>query len=248
MTWPEPIRKALAELDLAPEPAAEDAAWIAAIVVPGAAAFDAWRRLADACRGHGWWPVILGSPEDAAQWPPQSPADRAAAVADAIAAADDVDLASFMLRGEAQDDDFDGSEVDEGDWPDDVSPPTVPSAVADHKGRPRKAVTIALFRVDQPWAALAQLGYGGWNDCPETAAQVARHRDWQARFGAEVCVATPDTIECVLARPPATRDAASALAREQYFYCYDIVEQGTGSLAVLAAGLLDAPIWFFWWD
>jgi hypothetical protein len=38
------------------------------------------------------------------------------------------------------------------------------------------------------------------------------------------------------------------LAQEQYAYCEDIVEQGTGSLANLAATLLDAPTWHFWWD
>ena len=38
------------------------------------------------------------------------------------------------------------------------------------------------------------------------------------------------------------------LAWEQYWYCTDLVEHGHGSIANLAATLLDAPYWYFWWD
>jgi len=43
------------------------------------------------------------------------------------------------------------------------------------------------------------------------------------------------------------RDQRS-LAREQYAYCNDLVDQGTESVAALAAGLLDGTVWYFWWD
>jgi hypothetical protein len=46
----------------------------------------------------------------------------------------------------------------------------------------------------------------------------------------------------------ATREEALDLAREQYLYCADIVDQGTGSLSLLAANLMVDPWWFFWWD
>ena len=39
-----------------------------------------------------------------------------------------------------------------------------------------------------------------------------------------------------------------ALAREQFVYCPDIVYQGTGTLAGLAAALLEGTTWYFWWD
>jgi hypothetical protein len=51
-----------------------------------------------------------------------------------------------------------------------------------------------------------------------------------------------------VARRPATREAALELAREQYLYCNDIVDQGTGSLSGLAASLTTDDWWFFWWD
>ena len=59
---------------------------------------------------------------------------------------------------------------------------------------------------------------------------------------------THDTIELHVARSPRTRDDALALAYEQYAYCSDIVDQGAGTLEALAAVLVHASVWFFWWD
>jgi hypothetical protein len=38
------------------------------------------------------------------------------------------------------------------------------------------------------------------------------------------------------------------LAREQYLYCGDIVDQGTGTLSRLATALMADDWWYFWWD
>ena len=35
---------------------------------------------------------------------------------------------------------------------------------------------------------------------------------------------------------------------EQYRYCIDIVDQGVTSVSALAAILMEAPYWYFWWD
>jgi hypothetical protein len=43
-------------------------------------------------------------------------------------------------------------------------------------------------------------------------------------------------------------DDALGLAREHEAYCPDVVEQGAGSTGKLAATLLGAPHWYFWWD
>jgi hypothetical protein len=56
------------------------------------------------------------------------------------------------------------------------------------------------------------------------------------------------TLELRVPRPPATREAAVALAIQQYAYCYDIVDQGAGSIDALAASLMNGSVWFFWWD
>jgi len=38
------------------------------------------------------------------------------------------------------------------------------------------------------------------------------------------------------------------LAKEQYIFCNDIVDQGVGTVSALAATLLDSNYWYFWWD
>ena len=55
-------------------------------------------------------------------------------------------------------------------------------------------------------------------------------------------------IEMAVTRPPQTREEAITLATEQYFYCSDIVDQGTETIDRLAAEILAQPRWFFWWD
>ena len=72
--------------------------------------------------------------------------------------------------------------------------------------------------------------------------------DWERRYGAEVVSMTGSFVEMTVSRPPLDRERAMALAREQYLYCGDIVWQGTESLEALAASLIDAPVWYFWWD
>jgi hypothetical protein len=47
---------------------------------------------------------------------------------------------------------------------------------------------------------------------------------------------------------PQSRAAALDLAREQFLYCSDIVEQGVGTLSALAAALMENDWWYFWWD
>lgn len=51
-----------------------------------------------------------------------------------------------------------------------------------------------------------------------------------------------------VARKPVARSEAIELARVQYAYCNDIVDQGTESLSSLAAELMAHDWWFFWWD
>lgn len=114
--------------------------------------------------------------------------------------------------------------------------------------KPYEHVIIGLLQIDAPWQAFAHLGWGGWNDCPFPAEHCAMHRYWQSQWGAEVVSMTGSVVQCIVSRPPGTHEAALRLAREQYVYCYDIVEQGTGSIAALAAGLVDSNYWYFWWD
>jgi hypothetical protein len=71
---------------------------------------------------------------------------------------------------------------------------------------------------------------------------------WHERYGAEIVGMLPDLIEMWVACPPTTREDALDLAKGQDIYCPDIVDQGTGTIQALAAGLLNGTAWFFWWD
>jgi len=48
-----------------------------------------------------------------------------------------------------------------------------------------------------------------------------------------------------VARRPATPEEALELARLQYEYCHDIVDQGVDTLSALAASLMAHDWWFF---
>ena len=78
--------------------------------------------------------------------------------------------------------------------------------------------------------------------------QVAFLHRWHRSYGAELVVMTHDILEFSVSRPPRSRADALELAREQYRYCADIVDQGTESVSNLAATLLNGTTWYFWWD
>lgn len=57
-----------------------------------------------------------------------------------------------------------------------------------------------------------------------------------------------DVVEMLVECPPSKKIDVLKIAKQQYLYCQDIVGQGSHTLEVLAAGLLGATSWFFWWD
>jgi hypothetical protein len=139
--------------------------------------------------------------------------------------------------------------VEDGEWP--QRAPSQPGIVThqDYRtGQPKREVFIVLLPVAAPWETFAYLNWGGWNACPYPAEHCAIHRWWAQDYGAEVVSITGDIVQCAIARPPNDRGAALSLAREQYWYCEDIVDQGVGTIAAHAASLLGARHWYFWWD
>ena len=50
-----------------------------------------------------------------------------------------------------------------------------------------------------------------------------------------------------MANPPTERAEAEAVARAQYNYCVDIVDQGVETLAALAEEQVHSHRWYFWW-
>jgi hypothetical protein len=109
-------------------------------------------------------------------------------------------------------------------------------------------VWIARIPTAHPFEAPAWLKFGNWNACPSPEDHVALWRRWQEKYGAEILCVTGDVIEATVSRPPESKEACYALAREQFAYCDDIVTQGVGSIDALATAVHRSPYWFFWWD
>lgn len=134
--------------------------------------------------------------------------------------------------------------------PEGASPMTLLTVGYDHSGKSHEEVFIATVPTSDSTLIPLFLRYGNWNDCPPPHVHVAIARHWKESFGAEIVTLTADVIEFILpgARAPSDEAAAMKLATEQYLYCSDIVEQGVGSIATLAAALRKSTRWYFWWD
>ncbi|MGD0565117.1 MAG: DUF4253 domain-containing protein [Roseiarcus sp.] len=230
----------------------------------GENALATWRQLKSAGRGA---PVVLGEDELDNLLVPFEPRHRARlepvekilAAAKAIHFPDDLFKrrrdafaeAKVYFRQIASLADFDDKECEAplGEWPAENSYGAALSVAYDIRtGQPKPRVHIALIPTDDPTAILAYMRYGNWNECPPPAYHVAALRAWRDRYGAELIGVGADTMNLRVSRKPATREEALGLAREQYFYCNDIIDQGMGSYRALAAGLMASDWWFFWWD
>lgn len=111
---------------------------------------------------------------------------------------------------------------------------------------PAPEVQVLLLPTTVPWHATAFLRWGSFNDCPPPEEHVAAHRLWFQRYEAEPVAVTDTVVELHVGRPIQDRAEALATARMHADYCSDAT--GNQDLAWLAARLLGAPVWHFWWD
>lgn len=114
----------------------------------------------------------------------------------------------------------------------------------------KPAAQVALLKVPTPRSEEipAYLNYGGFDDCPPPHAVVAIARDWRERFGAELVAISTHVLQFRVARRPATRDEALALAMEHFLFCSNIVEPADWTLNQVAEGLLTETHWLFVFD
>jgi hypothetical protein len=230
----------------------------------GEDALATWEELKTAGRGA---PVVLGeddlenllAPFDPKEWPRLKPIEEILAAAKSIDFPDGLRqhrrfehakaMAYLEKIGSAMGFRHQESEAPLGDWPADPWHATDLTVTYDLAARQTKPTAhIALIPTDDPTAIPAYMQWGNWNACPPPAYHVAALRAWRDRYGAELVGLGADVINLRVARRPATRDEALELARAQYVYCNDIIDQGVGSYSGLAAGLMASDWWFFWWD
>jgi Domain of unknown function (DUF4253) len=135
-----------------------------------------------------------------------------------------------------------------GDWPSEPMGAPQLSVATALSGSPLSKVQLVILPTDDWTTIPAFLNWGNWNGCPAPEYHVAALRSWRDRFGAELIGLSHDVMNIRVNERPKTRDAALDLAREQYAYCSDIVDQGVETLSALAAVLMQSDWWYFWWD
>ena len=109
---------------------------------------------------------------------------------------------------------------------------------------------LARIPASEPWHIAAWLPMGGWNECPAPEDMLAMAKRWYEKYRAVICCVTSDEMEFRVSTPPTGMEEAYALAKEQYYFCQDRVEQYADeyNLRTLADTLTKSPLWYFWWD
>ena len=212
--------------------------------VSGADAIAIWRRLRQTLPPIGYWPVLLGDSESLDRlrdgWfaPPTEEIEKAASI----------EVATWIRARAESDPEY--YERVRGKWPLFSKRSTsfaIPSGTSASRS-PLPEVYLAAVPTARSWEVPAYLSFGGWNECPLPHEHVAMFSYWFQRYGAEIVGVSSDIIECTVSKPPRTREDALALADEQFIFCADIVSQGTETIENLAATLVGAEVWYFWWD
>ncbi len=225
--------------------------------VPGEEAISTWDQLAAVADNSGYWPVLMGTQQSAEQtlafvgtdFDDVEPSpEQVLADAENIVFEDwleqRTDLILSDIRGELG-----------GGFPSDGQ--IYPSPAEAHvfvtprdifSGEFHDTVVMAIVPAVNSWESAAFLSWGCWNENPCPEEHVAVLREWNDRYGADIVAMAGDTLEMRVDHPPTEWEDALQLAREQYVYDHDIVDQGAESIEVLASFLLGSEGWYFWWD
>ncbi len=109
-------------------------------------------------------------------------------------------------------------------------------------------ILIVKIPTNKPWELPIYVPMGGFNDCPDPVHQAAVFKYWYEKYHAYPACVTYDVWEMYCENPVKDRETAFELAKEMYFFCSDIVDQGVETIGRLAGCLVNSSVWFFWWD
>ena len=114
---------------------------------------------------------------------------------------------------------------------------------------PQPAARIGLVAAARPADVLPAIGWWGVaNRGYEFLLPLAAVlRSWEDRFGACLIDVGFAEIRLLVERPPRTLEAAQRIAAEHYVLA-DRSGEGPKAVSRIAASLVNAPIWAFWWD
>jgi Domain of unknown function (DUF4253) len=111
------------------------------------------------------------------------------------------------------------------------------------------AARVGLVAAARPADALPRLGWTGVTNRYETPLPVAAVlRSWEDRFGARLLEVGFDSVRLLVDRPPRSIEAAQRVAAEHWAFCDECAGQALHDIPGIAASLVNAPFWAFWWD
>jgi hypothetical protein len=114
------------------------------------------------------------------------------------------------------------------------------------------AARIGLVPASRPADVLPLLGWSGAANSMDTALPIAAVlRSWEERFGAQLLEVGFAEIRLLVERPPRSYGAAQRLAAEQFAFCDECSlgdQTGLRDVGMISSGLVNAPLWGFWWD
>jgi len=224
---------------------------IAGFPVESKQAIAMWKKLRELTDATGFYPMVFRD-DNHLQKDILSELDDGSDPAEILRLAQDVNVPEWFagrmneVMGDTAESGYEGPPREPGATCKATTKFTVPFDIL--TGRPVEGVFILLVPTRQGYEVPAYLGFGGWNECPDPVEHVAILKYWHESYGAEPVTFAGDTLELLVPAAVQSEEGAMALAMEQYFYCMDIVDQGTGSIDALADSLRGSSIWFFWWD
>jgi len=218
------------------------------ITTTGVKALEDWTRLQTADKG---WPVIVGNDDDLRMmlenfsFQSEQPLHMPADILKAAEGLSMKDLRAWQIS-----DGYGELDAPIGDWPTKLQSGDLGLSVASDilTGKPYPKVHIVLVPTRNSWEVPAYLRWGGWNACPPPEYHVAILRSWHERFGTQLAGLSGDVLDLQITMPLRSKEEAMTVAKEQYIYCTDIVDQGTNDISTLAATLIGQNWWSFWWD
>ncbi|MEP7285666.1 MAG: DUF4253 domain-containing protein [Chloroflexota bacterium] len=225
----------------------------------GSEALIIWEQLRSLVEVSGYWPVLLGTVLDMRILKESIPRhdEPKSVYGEGFVMHSPLSTETFAhvssaaglawLERERQERLNDEGPFPRSDWPSNVTSFNKISSIYDYKtNEPYPELFMALVPSQECWLVPLYLSFGGWNDCPPPDVHVNLFKYWYDTYGAEVVALTHDTVEMQVSSPPTSPEIAIKLAEEQFLYCSDMDYDGT--VDDLAAQLINASVWLFWWD
>jgi len=214
--------------------------------LPPDRAFQVWQNLAARADQTGRWPFLAGD-AGSTQRIDEAREDDSTPVRQYLDRARSVNVLEWVLNHYDSEEPLDPEII--GRWPrwrarkyELQIPYTRFHDVAD------PGVFLALLPTPNGWETPAYIKFGLFNAVPPADIHVAFLHHLHEHYGARLVVNEFNMMQLVVDRRPAAKDEAMTLARQTYAWCPDIVDQGVGTIAGLAAALHKSNVWQLWWD